>query len=374
MYERVQFWSGGWWRFSRYEIRNGAIRPAENGSLEQYDPWDLYRISKRDSGTSPPYQSLLALLLSLGAFFDETKAQWKLDKRIEDGSLTPDNQDEILGWCSRFGLVGILPQTALTIETPLVRAARDEQWRRLGKGLKTLPLSHLRMNGEWISEFQPPIESELRDRVPMAFCRRFVFEDFLWDALPVTHFPDMTDWNKTHPSSSLPRQFENLPVASLLPVFFPDFTDEANDFRCPLPLSMSFWRIYSERVDDFLSFAMAFLAAVEPISAHRDTADLSKLQWFLEPTGIALSFDSEYHVVEQWVCPSLLSSYARMALQDISAGMRILRCDGCREPFVTSAYQSRYCSQRCAWKHRKRKARAPRNEQSTAGTSSIKKS
>jgi hypothetical protein len=105
-------------------------------------------------------------------------------------------------------------------------------------------------------------------------------------------------------------QLESSPVATILPIFFPDFEDEGDDFQCPLPLSPQFWRIYSERVDDFLDCAMAFLAAVEPVSTRRDTADLTKLRWFLEPTGISLSFDSERNVQEQWTSSVITSKPA----------------------------------------------------------------
>ena len=106
MTQRQQFWAGGWCRFSRYEIRDGAIRPARNADLSWYDPWEIYRISEKDKGTPPPYQSLLALVWSLGAVFVEAESRWRFDCGAE--SLDLSEQNEILDWCSRFGLLGIL--------------------------------------------------------------------------------------------------------------------------------------------------------------------------------------------------------------------------------------------------------------------------
>jgi len=306
--QRQPFWSGCWWRFSRYEIRNGAIKPAKNGSLEQYDPWDLYRLSQSYNGTPPPYQSLLALLVSLGAFFDEAEGDWRLDKRLKDGSLTPSSQDEILGWCSRFGLIGILPQTALTIETPRI----NQSWPR-ARGKRTIPIKHTRMNGEWVSSFEGPIDRQLPDQIPWASFRPMkpISEMPILNLRDVPYISDLLDrGNDIRCPLPLSPQLESSPVATILPIFFPDFEDEGDDFQCPLPLSPQFWRIYSERVDDFLDCAMAFLAAVEPVSTRRDTADLTKLRWFLEPTGISLSFDSERNVQEQWTSSVITSKPA----------------------------------------------------------------
>src|SRR5215813_10132180 len=85
---RKDLWSGGWWRFSAYEIRtiqnatNGLyadiIVPSPSAELEWYDPWEFYRASLNENRSAPPYQSLLALLVSLGAFFDDSSNKWKL--------------------------------------------------------------------------------------------------------------------------------------------------------------------------------------------------------------------------------------------------------------------------------------------------------
>jgi hypothetical protein len=48
-----------------------------------------------------------------------------------------------------------------------------------------------------------------------------------------------------------------------------------------------------------------------------------------------------------WRTKSLLATYAMMAYLDILAGKRILACDTCGKPYVSGAYQSRYCSDRC---------------------------
>jgi len=155
------------------------------------------------------------------------------------------------------------------------------------------------------------------------------------------------------------------PVSEILTKFFSNCVNDGDHFECPLPLTPQFWKVYSERVHDFLEIAIAFVGAVEPFLARRDGVGLSLLEWFMEPIGISLSSDSERRVKEEWVCPSLLSSLARMALQDTSAGKRIVRCGCCGKPFVTSGYQSVYCSKQCGWRHRQHRSRLRRPKKRT---------
>ena len=57
--------SGEWWRFDRYEIKDGVIRPAAGACLEWYDPWLAYRQVKYQKGAAPPYEDLLQLTAKL---------------------------------------------------------------------------------------------------------------------------------------------------------------------------------------------------------------------------------------------------------------------------------------------------------------------
>src|ERR1700683_3818311 len=138
MTQRRQSWAGGWGRFSRYEIRDGAIRPAHNPDLGWYDPWEVYRGSQKDKKTPPPYQSLLALVVSLGAVFNEAESRWRLNETAE--SLEFSEQSGILDCCSRFGLLGILPHTAISIQIP--PTSSSPRGRKQNE--------YVRVNGQWI--------------------------------------------------------------------------------------------------------------------------------------------------------------------------------------------------------------------------------
>jgi hypothetical protein len=129
-------------------------------------------------------------------------------------------------------------------------------------------------------------------------------------------------------------------------------------------LSQKFWEIYSERQTDFLDGALCLLDMAQPVFGS-SYVRLRVAEGLLEPVGVSLSLDSEGNIQEQWSCPSLLSSFARMLLQDLSRGMKVLRCECCRGPFVTDNWRARYCSKACGWRHRKRRARAPKIDQSS---------
>jgi hypothetical protein len=75
--------------------------------------------------------------------------------------------------------------------------------------------------------------------------------------------------------------------------------------------------------------------------------------------SLALQWNRERQVQLKWVTSSLLASLATMMLEDLTYG-RALLCAGCGRPFVSGAYQARFCSVRCRWAVQKREYRRPR--------------
>ena len=54
---------------------------------------------------------------------------------------------------------------------------------------------------------------------------------------------------------------------------------------------------------------------------------------------------------------SLISTLCMMAIEDrISESARIVRCEGCGQVIRTTTYQRSYCSDRCKWRTKKRRA------------------
>src|SRR4051812_21030165 len=92
MVERLEMGTESWWRFGRYEVRDGYIRPAPQAQLDEYDPWAEYHAARRGRQEKPaPYQSLLSLL-------DEITA-----------AISPRDERRIADWCNQYGLLGVLP-------------------------------------------------------------------------------------------------------------------------------------------------------------------------------------------------------------------------------------------------------------------------
>ncbi|MBT3768292.1 MAG: hypothetical protein HOF85_00300, partial [Acidiferrobacteraceae bacterium] len=93
-----------WWRFDRYEVSGGYIRPGRGARLEQYKPWAEFRdaraASQRSNTIQRPYSSLFQLADHLENF-----------RQVDDaGKLTalvgvPSNIEvEITQWCQQYGL------------------------------------------------------------------------------------------------------------------------------------------------------------------------------------------------------------------------------------------------------------------------------
>ncbi len=61
---------------------------------------------------------------------------------------------------------------------------------------------------------------------------------------------------------------------------------------------------------------------------------------------------------QAWHTPSLLASFAEMFVQDIAFGQATRLCEWCQLPFVSGAYQARYCSPSCRQRQQKRNVRA----------------
>ena len=120
MTEPFDVGSGAWWRFSRYELRDGRIGPSPGARLEEFDPWAAFRrarsASKRED---PPYRSLLVLAQELklspsgqvriGAIPlppDGQMSGFAVEPAL---TLTPESETKLLAWCSEYGLLGVLP-------------------------------------------------------------------------------------------------------------------------------------------------------------------------------------------------------------------------------------------------------------------------
>lgn len=331
-----------WVRFSSYEVRNGFIRPSADATLVSYDPWEEYDAWKNGSaaGHQPPYQSLFALV-----------------NRVR--SNVARDQRAIADWCSQFGLLGILPLSAESvslapywIEPPLPHddpVPFDAEYLRYdlrgGQWHSTVVDAHVNTDSP-DSDFRPekPVPPE-RWISPRSTSERFRSRPGLFSSVEATDSSDLKRWSS----------------------FFPAVPEAQRDiFPYPQPLSTDFWPIYAEPVSLFLSYARDLFDAVAFVPKAKVPKGIKvtytpdvMLEYFLEPIGISIERDGDGRPQQRWRCPSLLSMFAMMAILDLGEGFRLLRCADpqCETPFITRSYQSRFCSDRCAWRTRKREQR-----------------
>ena len=81
--------AGHWWRFDRYEMKEGYLRPMRGAGLYTYDPWELFRESRTAREADPPYQLLLNLVQDIS--FEPRPGPGQL---LE---LVPDDEKKVIG-------------------------------------------------------------------------------------------------------------------------------------------------------------------------------------------------------------------------------------------------------------------------------------
>ena len=337
---------GTWWRFNRYELRDDYVRPAKGAKLESYDPWAVYwesRSVRRGGAGLAPYESLLELA-------------WLARLRLTDlgghRSLDAETERAVLRWSSQWGLLGILshdtelatlaprwvmrPEELATDRGP-VPLARAYAWGATGWEPKEELLYHPHdsvlkgitgqdgalVQGELLPDDAGP---------PHALSR--VFGEGTWDLRPLGEA-----WGP----------------------YFPDIPeDEQENYPYPEPLSEEFWSVYAEPATTILSLGVFLLDTLQKLNPDYQqgerfidlalrTAEADRRLYSLltgvQPAVGEMTPDLRYR--RAWRTKSLLASFAMMAYLDITDDKRILVCDEDLRPFVSGAYQARYCSERC---------------------------
>src|SRR3954452_24781445 len=94
---RVGSAQGKWWRFDRYEIKDGSIQPASRAQLHWYDPGHQFRESRGYNDIPPLYQNLLRLAPEL-----EPQGP-RYPTRVAQAA-----QESIVRWCQKHGPLGVL--------------------------------------------------------------------------------------------------------------------------------------------------------------------------------------------------------------------------------------------------------------------------
>jgi hypothetical protein len=355
MTKPFDIYAGKWWRYDRYEIRDGFIQPAKGAVLIPYDPWEKYRMASVSAPTAegnlpkrrtqtPPYVSLLKLL-------DDVKL--KIGTKDNPYLLTPESESFIADWCSENGLLGLLPhQThSITLSTQWQDKpptfpfhTEQEQYIRTAQGWKSV-LTGWSSYCETEQEVPCPSDEDLLGVgiKPKVLLQRSIINDELIEE------PLSQTWGK----------------------FFPDIPNEKQEsYKYPLPLTSEWWSVYGEPVDAFLNAARVFRDALEALKT--DVSNLGDDEMALEfdiglqgintlisAVGMSVHFQSEANEYRQRLsAPSLLASFATMASIDLTLGNKnLLRCETCQQYFVSQSYQAKYCTQTCQGTAAKRRQR-----------------
>ena len=320
--ERLEPFAGQWWKFTRYELKDGYIRPAPDATLSEYDPW-----SEPPPGADTAYASL-ANLVPRG---------WDAG---DNGTVSPDTAAAVLAWCQQYGLLGVLLRRVEKVVlqawtenegvTPQEWNGTEERWypdqiqvqfRRNSKGWQRAPKRDAIVEGK-----SPPHDPVGVILHPIDGSDEMVFEQF-----GLTWAP-----------------------------FFPSVpSDQWESYRYPKPLTQEFWALYNEPIEEFIGTAALLEAPLTTLAKDRETVPGFTIR-SVDNYALAIHELNEYvetvrwhlrqtpnGMVQRWTSPSLFTSLVLMALQDVAGAKRPRICLTCSGLFVSPAYQARYCSVRC---------------------------
>ncbi|HWQ52101.1 MAG TPA: hypothetical protein VN442_00350 [Bryobacteraceae bacterium] len=333
---------GEWFRWSRYDLLNGLLVPAEGAQLQKYDPWEKFRANAGKYRTvDQPYVALLNLDQNLESL---AKRGIYASKR-RGNEFRPGVRNEahelILDWCNRYGLLGLLPVLSKSMR---VRVATPPD-----AAPGPTFVQYYRLGGIWH-----------RTGVLRAECD----DDggYTWLSWPFSLYQERPIWDL--------REF-----------FRPAETDSETEYRFqpPCPWSNRFWETYCEPVEEFERWCSRFSMFVE--TSQMPTAELESvklpdlserallqidsfigsnetLALLADAVSPSFRFNLERNTVdEERVSAGLLASYALMFLWDRIERRHTVQCGNCRYYFVSDLEVAGYCSPRCRNTAQKRRSR-----------------
>ncbi len=372
--DTVDVAAGGWWRFSRYELRDGHVRPAAKAVLERYDPWFDYRRSRASGGdgAAPPYQALLDLLADL-----RVRPVGASGRRQ---ALSSTGEVQLLAWCARYGLLGVLlHQTAMVTFPPRWEPADPTPSRWTGKEpLWAVQWRYVRTNAGWDARRDVRLVKGVHDLKRAAKQRSRIIphkDRPMWcrPARVIIQRLETGEWRQEPLTATWARFFPGIPVTNW----------ETSAY--PPPGTNEFWRLYEEPIEDFLRAALLLRTALEGLAHSEpwDKASEADRVWIMDgrhqlhvltaPITPAMFLRQDGIWEQRWIAPSLLASFAGMALQDLTEQRRLLRCANvtCRRLFATAAWQAQYCSERCRYTVQKRGYRQRKHQKKKLADSQV---
>ena len=328
--------TGGWWRFSEYEARDSPkaarvgpelrdyfryIRPTPTAKLTQFDA----SIGPQDGGTAVDVDAILKLDLN--------------------------SEDEILKWCAKYGLLGILPEQASLIRLP----ARYEvppglpDSRTLLRAQVVYVKTHIGWKGVDKTSIGP--KSPVLELEPGETAEKYVEPEGL---------PASLEASVLTTSALFSEEIIERGLAEGLSMYFPDVADDDRlSYDYPMPLSDRFWFEYGESLGSFRNAVIQFRTMLEnlkdiwPLDSAPEEAlrnlvfGRNQLHAILSARpALGLGVDG---FEPKWAFSSLLAMFALAAHMNLVGGKAVRQCQRlrCRRLFMTPVKTKRYCSERC---------------------------
>jgi len=295
-----------WWKFSEYELIDGYIQPTRDAVMISYDPWEDFIVESSSNRGSRPYLSFL-------------QVAGEIARQIHCGEEV--KPEPLVRWVQKFGLIGLFWHDTVYLQEPFTIQREDafedvvaRSWSRVGgrwqaNGLKRAN-GGLSPSKKGVLVMNSIGGYEVHPEAKVVPCKTFLNEFF------------------TKP----PRDLS----------FQPSDPDCLRYYREPLE-----WLVESvyNRLGD----------AVDGSSGHLNYLLSASSDW-VEPSRMK-SHKRQTPAVITRSYASLLSYLGWMLVRDQADGQRILTCP-CGKDYLSSRYQSRFCSDSCRSRFHKRTVRA----------------
>ena len=330
---------GEWARFSRYEVVDGVVRPAEGASLDSYDPWESF---EKPQGRRKRVETPYGELLDLAAYLTQHPVRPPRSIAAEPvRGPQSEGEERILQWCNQFGLLGIGLATATSITL-------WPRWVEVKPGsnrLAVLQTTYTRVGAHWVrrerrsdkprlqrGESGKPLSESALNSVKSSMVRSSVIMSD--QAFDVADIPTL----------------KSVPLADAWSGFFPSVPgNDAETYTYPKPLSPDFWELYGEPIIRFKSTLKIFAGALERLAGSENSGSFGPVQYlnFLA-SGVSPTLESTTEGWKyRWESPALISTYAVMAVMHFATGRRPVRCEHCSRLFISRSPEAKYCSDRC---------------------------
>ena len=342
--------SAKWCRYSDYTILEDAwspkappemadhfrfIRPSPNARLE------VYRPTVDPTGNALTGDEAIGQAVAVGL---EALQQLNLEDELA-----------ILAWCRKFGLLGILSHTTLSIRL-VPRWLKGPGVGPPDRLLFPTQMQYFRTNGGWQAIEVSNLGGEQAFRIE-------VDEEHPYDEWH-DRIVDPGDTSLRGGAIVRPlfsNHYEEMGLERAIGRYFPSIPLEARAAaKYPMPGSADFWYQYGESVAQFRHAVQGFINVVEQLKnlgplSDAPTEALMALSQGRDQLRSLLSvspdsgLEADGSFSLQWGFSSLLAIFGLSILQDLAGGKSIRQCKRprCRKIFVTAQHNRDYCKNKC---------------------------